>query len=168
MDCTIRGVFTFSRYNILYFTTNQMKCIFCHQQETKVTNKRNTTDGIRRRRECLKCHKRFTTYEKIEPIERYVIKKDGRRERFERDKVFLSIIKACEKRDISHETVDQIITDLEERLLRKNKEIETGKIGEFIMKKLKKIDKVAYIRFASVYLDFDNVKDFKKELQALQ
>lgn len=132
-----------------------------------MTNKRNTNDGIRRRRECLKCHKRFTTHENIEPLERYVIKKDGRRERFERDKVFLSIIKACEKRNISHEAVEEIIADLEEKVIRKSKEVPTRKIGEYIMKKLKKLDKVAYIRFASVYLDFGDIKDFKKELKAL-
>jgi len=144
-----------------------MKCLFCHNSETKVTNKRDTKEGIRRRRECLKCHKRFTTYENIEPIERYVVKKDGRRERFERDKVFLSIIKSCEKRDISHEVVDEIVRDLEEIIMRKNNEVPTKKIGEFIMKRLKKLDKVAYIRFASVYLDFEDIKDFRKEMKTL-
>tara|TARA_Y100000310_G_scaffold131057_1_gene130264 strand:+ start:534 stop:824 length:291 start_codon:yes stop_codon:yes gene_type:complete len=96
-----------------------------------------------------------------------VIKKDGRRERFERDKVFLSIIKACEKRDVSHEVVDLLVQDLEEKLMRKNKEVSTKRIGEYMMKRLKKLDKVAYIRFASVYLDFDDVRDFKQELKAL-
>ncbi|MEM3074902.1 MAG: transcriptional regulator NrdR [Candidatus Pacearchaeota archaeon] len=145
-----------------------MKCTFCQHHETKVTNKRDTYDGTRRRRECLKCKRRFTTYEKIEPIERYVIKKDGRRERFERDKAFLSIIKACEKRNISHESVDKTIRELEEKVLQKNKEIPTKKIGEFIMKKLKKMDKVAYIRFASVYRDFDDVSDFKNILNEVK
>ena len=141
--------------------------MFCQAKETKVTDKRNTNEGIRRRRECLKCHKRFTTYEKIEPLERYVIKKDVRRERFERDKLFLSIIKACEKRDISHETVDKIVSEIEEKLMLKNKEVSTKRIGEYIMKALKKLDKVAYIRFASVYRDFDDISDFKKELKEL-
>ncbi len=144
-----------------------MKCVFCHHSETKVTNKRNTNDSIRRRRECLKCGKRFTTYENIEPVERYVIKKDGRRERFERDKVFLSIIKACEKRDISHDVVDLLVQDLEGKLMQKNREVSTKKIGEYMMKRLKKLDKVAYIRFASVYLDFTDVRDFKQELRSL-
>lgn len=144
-----------------------MKCVFCHHSETKVTNKRDTKDSIRRRRECLKCKKRFTTYEKTEPVERFVIKKDGRRERFERDKVFLSIIKACEKRNISHDVIDKIVQEIEEKAVQKNKEVPTKIIGENIMKKLKKLDKVAYIRFASVYRDFDDVSDFRKELRGL-
>ena len=144
-----------------------MECVFCRNPETKVTNKRNTDNTIRRRRECLKCSKRFTTHEKIEPVERYVIKKDNRRERFEKDKVFLSVIKACEKRNISHNTVDKIVGDIEDKIMMKNKEVKTRKIGEHIMRKLKKLDKVAYIRFASVYLDFADVKDFEKELKAL-
>ena len=145
-----------------------MKCLFCNNEETKVTDKRDIQNGTRRRRECLKCHKRFTTYEKIEPIERYVVKKDGRRERFERDKIFLSIIKACEKRNIPHEKVEEIVKEIENKLMQKDKEVPTKKIGEFIMKKLKRLDKVAYIRFASVYLDFDNIKDFEEELKELQ
>lgn len=144
-----------------------MKCAFCQHEKTKVTDKRNSKDNIRRRRECLKCKKRFTTYEKIEPLERYVIKKDGRRELFNKDKAFLGIIKACEKRNISHDVADKIIRDVEEKLMQKNKEVPTKKIGEHIMKKLKKLDKVAYIRFASVYMDFDDVSDFKKELKGL-
>ena len=135
--------------------------MFCQHEETKVTDKRNSKENIRRRRECLKCKKRFTTYEKTEPIARYVIKKDGRRELFNKDKAFLGIIKACEKRNISHDVADKIIRDVEEKLMQKNKEVETKKIGEHIMKKLKKLDKVAYIRFASVYRDFDDVSDFK-------
>ena len=141
-----------------------MKCPFCQNFELKVTDKRNSEESIRRRRECLKCRKRFTTYEKIEPIERYVIKKDGGRELFNRDKVLLGIVKSCEKRNISHEQVEQILNELEERYLIKNKEIPTNKIGEFVMKKLKKLDSVAYIRFASVYRDFKDISDFKKEL----
>jgi len=144
-----------------------MKCTYCHNPETKVTDKRDTHEMTRRRRECLKCKKRFTTYEKYEPIERYVIKKDGRRERFVRDKVFLGIIKACEKREISHEKVEKILNEFEEKVLNKSKEIPTTKIGEFIMRKLKKLDKVAYIRFASVYMDFEDPDDFKKELKNL-
>ncbi len=138
-----------------------MICPFCTHKETKVTDKRESNNATRRRRECLKCKKRFTTYEKIEPIERFVIKKDGRREPYNKDKVFLSIIKACEKRNVSHDTVEKIVNDIEEKLLQKNKEIQTKKIGEFIMKKLKKLDKVAYIRFASVYRDFKDIGDFK-------
>ncbi len=144
-----------------------MKCHFCQHENTKVTDKRDTKQGTRRRRECLKCSKRFTTYEKTEPVERFVVKKDGRRERFDRDKVFLGIIKACEKRDISHDKADGIVKEMEDKLLKVKKEIPTKKVGEFIMKKLKKLDKVAYIRFASVYQDFHDVKDFKYGMRGL-
>jgi len=144
-----------------------MKCQFCQHENTKVTDKRDTKLGTRRRRECLKCSKRFTTYEKTEPVERFVVKKDGRRERFDRDKVFLGIIKACEKRDISHDKADKIVIEMEDKLLKVKKEIPTKKVGEFIMKKLKKLDKVAYIRFASVYQDFHDVKDFKQGMRGL-
>jgi len=132
-----------------------------------VTDKRNAKDSTRRRRECLKCGKRFTTYEKSEPLERYVVKKDGRRERFDRDKIFLGIIKSCEKRNISHEQVDQIVQEIENKMVAYKKEVPTEKIGEQIMKKLKRIDKIAYIRFASVYRDFHDVEDFKKEMSGL-
>jgi|SRR3989344_4758643 len=138
-----------------------MMCPYCSNEETKVTDKRDTQEGTRRRRECLKCEKRFTTYEKIDVVERYVIKKDGRREPFNRDKVFLGILKACEKREIGHDKIEEIVKELEEKI-QSYKEIPTKKIGEFIMKKLKKLDKVAYIRFASVYKDFEDVKDFKE------
>jgi len=145
-----------------------MRCIFCQHTETKVTDKRESTDlTTRRRRECLKCGKRFTTYEKVEPVERYVIKKDGRREIFNRDKVFLGIIKACEKRDISHDKIDNIVKELEDKLLKNERETNTKKIGEYIMKQLKKTDKVAYIRFASVYRDFHDVDEFKREIKEL-
>ena len=144
-----------------------MRCPYCSHHETKVTDKRESGEDTRRRRECLKCSKRFTTYEKLEPLERYVVKKDGRREKFNRDKVFLGIVKACEKRDVSHEKVDEIVKELEEKIMMNKKEIPTQKIGEFVMKKLKKVDGVAYIRFASVYRDFEDVKDFKKEIKEL-
>ncbi|OIO41633.1 transcriptional regulator NrdR [Candidatus Pacearchaeota archaeon CG10_big_fil_rev_8_21_14_0_10_31_9] len=141
-----------------------MKCPYCGYKDTKVTDKRVSQGGtgIRRRRECLnsKCEKRFTTYEKIEQIERYVIKKDGRREPFNKDKIYLGIVKACEKRNIGHDKIDSIIADIEEKI-QNQKEIPTNKLGEMVMKNLKKIDKVAYIRFASVYKDFEDVEDFK-------
>ncbi len=138
-----------------------MKCPYCSHKETKVTDKRTSYEGIRRRRECLnsKCEKRFTTYEKIEQIERYVVKKDGRREPFNKDKIYLGIVKACEKRDIGHDKIDNIINEIEDKV-QNQKEIKTEKIGEMIMKSLKKLDKVAYIRFASVYRDFEDVSDF--------
>jgi len=144
-----------------------MRCPFCQNKKLKVTDKRNSEKNIRRRRECLGCKKRFTTYEKIEPIERYVIKKNGGRELFNRDKVFLGIIKACEKRNVNPEQADKIVNELEDKYLVKNKEINSIKIGEFIMRKLKKLDKIAYIRFASVYRDFRDVSDFKKEIREL-
>ncbi len=136
-----------------------MKCIFCGHKETKVTDKRDTGEGTRRRRECLKCEKRFTTHEKIEPLDIYVVKKDGRRESFNRDKVFLGVMKACEKRNIGHNKIESIIKELEDKV-KNRKEVSTKKIGEFVMNKLKKLDKVAYIRFASVYLNFEDPKDF--------
>ncbi len=145
-----------------------MRCPFCKTDETKVTDKRQSGESIRRRRECLECKKRFTTYEKLSPVEKYVIKKDGRREPFNKDKILLGIIKACEKRNVSHEKITKIVDELENKLLIKNKEIETNKIGEFIMKKLKKVDNVAYIRFASVYRDFKDIEDFKEELRNLK
>jgi len=144
-----------------------MRCLFCQSTETKVTDKRGSGNSIRRRRECLNCKKRFTTYEKVEPVARYVIKKDGRREPFNRDKIFLGIIKACEKRNISHDHVDKLIGEIETKIVTKSKEIPTKRIGEEIMKKMKKVDKIAYIRFASVYRDFHDINDFKKEFKDL-
>ena len=144
-----------------------MICPYCRKIGTKVTDKRASGKSIRRRRECLKCKKRFTTYEKIEPVERYVVKKDGRRDRFNRDKVFLGILKACEKRSIGHDQVDKIVQEIENKIMMKNKEVPTKRIGEAVMKKLKNLDKVAYIRFASVYQDFHDLEDFKKEIKGL-
>ncbi|MEK6891225.1 MAG: transcriptional regulator NrdR [Nanoarchaeota archaeon] len=146
-----------------------MRCPYCQNSETKVTDKRESGKDIRRRRECLneKCEKRFTTYEKIDDIERFVIKKDGRREPFNRDKVFLGVVKACEKREISHDKIDSIVKELENKIQNK-KEISTNEIGEFIMKKLKSMDKVAYIRFASVYKDFEDVDDFKHLIKGVK
>ncbi|MFA6022540.1 MAG: transcriptional regulator NrdR [Candidatus Pacearchaeota archaeon] len=144
-----------------------MICPHCQHIETKVTDKRESKGATRRRRECLKCSKRFTTYERFEEIDKFVIKKDGRREPFNRDKVFLGVIKACEKRNISHDQIDEVIKALESEVIKNEKEISTKKIGEFVMNKLKTIDKVAYIRFASVYRDFEDINDFKQELKEL-
>ncbi|MBS3100401.1 transcriptional regulator NrdR [Candidatus Pacearchaeota archaeon] len=141
-----------------------MRCPYCSHAETKVTDKRDVKVSTRRRRECLKCKKRFTTYEKLEPIEKYVVKKDGRRELFNRDKAFLGIIKACEKRNIGHDKIESIVNLIEEKIKNK-KEVPTKQIGEIIMKNLKKLDKVAYIRFASVYRDFEDIDDFKKAIK---
>ncbi len=136
-----------------------MRCLFCGA-ETHVTDKRESPEGTRRRRECLKCKKRFTTYEKPERKEIIVVKKDGRREAFNREKIKAGIMKACEKRPIAIDKIDRIIEEIEEKLSNK-KEIKSEVIGKIIMQKLKKLDNVAYIRFASVYMNFNDIKDFK-------
>ena len=138
-----------------------MLCPFCSHKETKVTNKRDINDATRRRRECLKCSKRFTTYERIESPELFVVKKDSRREPYSRDKLLLGIVKACEKRAVSHERVEKAVNEIEEKLRKKGKEVKSSMIGELVMKALKKLDKVAYIRFASVYKDFKDIDDFR-------
>jgi len=143
-----------------------MKCIFCGS-DTKVTDKRESPEGTRRRRECLKCKKRFTTYEKPERKQIIIIKKDKRREAFSIEKIKSGIIKACEKRPISIEKIDKIIENIEEKLRKKGKEVRSEDIGKMVMNKLKKLDKVAYIRFASVYKDFKDISDFKNEVKGL-
>lgn len=145
-----------------------MNCPFCSNTALKVTDKRNSPEGIRRRRECLKCKKRFTTYEKIDKGDLYIIKKDGNREKFTRDKLEKGVEKAFEKRPIPQAKIDKMLNDIEEQLRRKGKkEIKSSVLGELIMKKIKKLDNVAYIRFASVYRDFQHIKDFKQELRRL-
>jgi transcriptional repressor NrdR len=147
---------------------NKMNCPYCAYKNSKVTDKRESPDGIRRRRECLKCKKRFTTYERIAQEDLYVIKKDGRRERFSRDKLENGINLAFEKRPVEKIKIDRIIGEIEEQIRRKGRrEIKTSEIGEMVMKKIKKIDNVAYIRFASVYRDFQDINDFKKEMKEL-
>lgn len=141
-----------------------MICPYCKHIETKVTDKRDSGDAIRRRRECLKCQNRFTTYESID-LDVMVIKKDGRREAYNREKLKSGFIKACEKRPIPMEIIEKNILEIEEKLLKKGGEINSRSIGELIMKTLKRVDKVAYIRFASVYRDFQDVNDFKKEIK---
>ena len=143
-----------------------MKCIYCGKS-TRVTDKRESPEGTRRRRECLKCKKRFTTYEKPYEKEIIIVKKDGRRERFMEEKLRLGLIKACEKRPVPMEQIDKVVEEIKEKLLKKGKEVKSVEIGEMIMNKLKKLDKVAYIRFASVYRDFQDVMDFKKEMKEL-
>jgi len=143
-----------------------MKCIFCESQ-TRVTDKRESPDGTRRRRECLKCKKRFTTYERPETKDIIIVKKDGRREKFSKEKLKNGLIKACEKRPISIEKIDKIINEVEDKLNSRGKEIKSDNIGKMVMNNLKKLDKVAYIRFASVYRDFKDIKDFKEEIKEL-
>ena len=146
-----------------------MECPYCHNIETKVTDSRDTGAlSIRRRRECLKCGKRFTTYEHIEMQPIYVIKKDGRREKFERQKIRHGIEKACEKRPVSHEKIEELIEKIEERTRRSGKEeIESKQIGEYVMEVLKETDHVAYIRFASVYRSFADISSFEEEIKNL-
>jgi len=145
-----------------------MECPYCSNVTSKVTNKRKSPGGIRRRRECLKCKKRFTTYERIEKNELWIVKKEGEREKFSREKLERGIRRAFEKRPIPEEKIEQMINEIEEQLRRKGKkDINSSVIGDLIMRKLKKVDNVAYMRFASVYRDFQDVKDFKKELKDL-
>ncbi len=147
-----------------------MKCPYCFHDETKVVDKRETEDldVTRRRRECLKCEKRFTTYERVESLDLIVIKKDGRREGFDREKLKRGIIKACEKRPVSYEQIDDFVDRLEAELRKlKSKEIPSKIIGEKIINGLKKLDKIAYIRFASIYRNFADITDFQKELKEL-
>jgi len=141
-----------------------MRCIFCGH-ETKVTDKRESPEGTRRRRECLKCRKRFTTYEKADEISVHVVKKDGRRESYSREKLKGGILKACEKRPVPIEKIDRAIEEIEEMLRKKGKEIKSEVIGKMVMNKLKKLDDIAFIRFASVYMNFQNLKDFKNVMK---
>ncbi len=144
-----------------------MKCPYCSNEESKVTNKRESPSGIRRRRECLKCKKRFTTYEKIEKEDFYVVKKDGRREKFSREKLEDGIEKAFEKRPVPKEKIEKMINEIEEQLRKRGREVRSSLIGGITMKKIKKLDHVAFIRFASVYRDFQDIKDFEEELKDL-
>jgi transcriptional repressor NrdR len=144
-----------------------MKCPFCYNTEDKVIDSRISQDGvsIRRRRECLKCEKRFTTYEQIETMPLMVIKKDGRREPFNKNKILAGLMKACEKRPISTEKIMLITEKVEKELLKENKkEIDTRRIGELLMKELHSLDEVAYVRFASVYRQFKHATQFITEI----
>jgi transcriptional repressor NrdR len=146
-----------------------MKCPECSNFEDKVVETRESKEGnyIRRRRECLACGKRFTTYEKIEDIPLMVVKKDGRREIFDIDKVRKGLYRAVEKRPVSSKQIEQIAFQVEELVSNSDKEFPTRRIGEHIMEKLKTLDKVAYVRFASVYLEFKSLEEFMAELQGL-
>jgi len=146
-----------------------MKCPFCSSFELKVVDKRDIDDSIRRRRECLDCNKRFTTYEKLEAIPLIIIKKDQKREHFDSDKLKKGLLKACEKRLISLEQINQMVEKIETDLRNHDtQEIKSEVIGEKVMGLLKKMDKVAYIRFASVYKDFDDVSSFENEVKNLK
>ena len=147
-----------------------MRCPFCANIDDKVIDSREgrTGDTIRRRRECLKCARRFTTYERIDEIPYMVIKKDGRRERFERQKILQGLLKACEKRPVATPKLEAIVDEIEGIVQEATeRELTTTEIGELIMRGLKKLDKVAYVRFASVYMDFKDVQEFMSELKNL-
>jgi transcriptional repressor NrdR len=147
-----------------------MKCPFCGFLNDKVVDSRESkeADSIRRRRECLQCAKRFTTYERIDEIPYMVVKKDGRRERFDRQKVLNGLLHACEKRPVAISQLERIVNDAESYVIDSSeRERKTSEIGELIMNRLRKLDKVAYVRFASVYLDFKDVKEFMLELKDL-
>jgi transcriptional repressor NrdR len=147
-----------------------VKCPFCAHVDDKVIDSREGRSGdtIRRRRECLKCRRRFTTYERIDEIPYMVIKKDGRREKFERQKILQGLLKACEKRPVPVGKLETIVDEAEAFVSEATeRERTTKEIGELLMGGLKKLDKVAYVRFASVYLDFKDVKEFMDELRGL-
>ncbi len=147
-----------------------MKCPFCAHLDDKVVDSREGREGdlIRRRRECLKCGRRFTTYERIDEIPYMVVKKDGRRERFDRQKILQGLLKACEKRPVATPKLEALVEDIE-RFVQESpdRERSTTDIGNLMMTRLKKLDKVAYVRFASVYSDFKDVKEFMNELKGL-
>lgn len=147
-----------------------MKCPYCEYFESKVVDSRPTDEGqaIRRRRECIKCTKRFTTYEKIEEIPIMIVKKDGNRQAYDRNKILNGILKSCEKRPVAMSTIEQIVDDIEKNLSNSlEKEITSVEVGEMVMNKLKNVDEVAYVRFASVYRQFKDVNSFMDELKML-
>jgi transcriptional repressor NrdR len=147
-----------------------MKCPFCNHPESKVIDSRESKKGlsIRRRRECISCRRRFTTYEKIEEIPYMVVKKDGSRQPFDAQKLLRGLLKACEKRPIPVRKLEEIVEEIENKVQeRPDKEIKASEIGHTVMEKLKALDKVAYVRFASVYREFKDVMEFKQELETL-
>ncbi|OGD85911.1 transcriptional regulator NrdR [Candidatus Curtissbacteria bacterium RIFCSPHIGHO2_01_FULL_41_13] len=147
-----------------------MICPFCAHKVTKVVDKREGSGGktTRRRRACLKCGRRFTTFERVEALDLLVVKKDSKREIFDRGKLRSGIIKSCEKRPISAEDIEKIVDEVEANLRKSGaSEISSKEIGELVIKKLKKVDKIAYIRFASVYRQFADISDFENELSKL-
>jgi len=147
-----------------------MKCPFCGSVENQVLESRvvEESEAIRRRRQCISCHKRFTTFEKVRQGLLWVIKKDGKRELFDKEKVKRGILRAIEKRPVSLELVDEIVEDVDREMLRQEtQEIPTKFIGNAVLKRLKKVDKVAWLRFASVYLEFEDMRDFEKAIEKI-
>ena len=147
-----------------------MKCPFCSHLESKVVDSRPAEEGasIRRRRECLACHKRFTTYETMESLPLVVVKKDGSRQSFDRNKVLSGMIRACEKRPVPYSTLENMVNEIEQVLQNEmEREISSAEIGELVMERLKKVDEVSYVRFASVYRQFKDINTFMRELSKL-
>ena len=147
-----------------------MKCPYCAYLESKVVDSRPADEGasIRRRRECLSCHKRFTTYETMESLPLMVIKKDGSRQSFDRGKVMGGLIRACEKRPVSYQTLEGLVAEIELSLQNQiDREVSSSQIGELVLERLKQLDEVAYVRFASVYREFKDVDSFMAELKQL-
>jgi transcriptional repressor NrdR len=147
-----------------------MKCPYCGSRETEVVETRDSEDleTIRRRRNCVKCEKRFTTYERVENVNLVVIKKDGRREQFDRDKLKNGILRSCEKTTVTVDDVEKIVTEIERELRGgESVEVDSKKIGQLVSIRLKKLDKIAYIRFSSVFKRFVDIEDFEKEVKKL-
>ena len=145
-----------------------MKCPYCGYEDSKVIDSRPAEDRIRRRRECLKCEKRFTTFEAVEHAPIVVVKKDGARQEFDREKLFNSLLRACNKRPVSYETIEKAVDSIESTLLNElEREIPSSRIGELAMEKLRNIDDVAYVRFASVYREFKDANTFMNELRKM-
>ena len=147
-----------------------MRCPFCNHLQDKVVDSRESKEGeaIRRRRECLQCERRYTTYERIDEVPYMVVKKDGRREKFDRQKVLAGLLKACEKRPISMGKLSELVNQVESKVSDSpDREISTIEVGEFLMDSLRDLDKIAYVRFASVYRDFQDEQAFFNELKAL-
>jgi transcriptional repressor NrdR len=147
-----------------------MKCPFCGSLDSKVVDKRETEGDVatRRRRECISCGKRYTTYERLEATSLTIVKKEGAKEPFDRDKIISGLVTACQKRPVSREAIEKIADEVEAELKAMDAtEIETKKIGALVIKRLRKLDKIAYVRFASVYKDFKDIEEFDKELHKL-
>jgi len=145
-----------------------MKCPYCGSENSRVIDSRDINDGVRRRRQCMECKSRFTTYERVLPGSLFVLKKDGRREDFSKDKLLAGIRKACEKRPLPVGAVDRLADDIEAELYQLGKaEITSFTIGDMVMKRLRELDNIAYIRFASVYRDFTDITDLKQEVDTL-
>lgn len=147
-----------------------MRCPYCRTSKTKVVNSRVGPQGdvVRRRRQCLQCHRRFTTFEMVEKIPLVVIKQDGRREAFDRQKIINGIVKACEKRKVNVEQIEELVADVEKEIYNQmEREVSSKQIGEMVLTRLRDLDEVAYVRFASVYRNFRDVSEFTQELQAL-